>query len=567
MSNQRAPGVNITERDISEVLVPAGTSVGALVGAAYQGLTNQRVLITNDKEFVQMFGSPLTGAASEFPYYTALEFLKESGFLWYTRVTASTDKVGIVKITSAGATTANTEDELSTTSLLAVTGYEDGNTPTHYETIDKATSPGPLIIGSIGPGAYSADIGITVVGEGDTATSAVEYNGYGYNWAGKYPTGNDLYRINVYSKDSRDTTSEAGWDAGSGITPLKSVRPVESFIVSNNTEAKDSEQNSMYVKDVINGNSNYIYVHTNGTAMGSSLWTSGKKITALGTGVSTITADPTKGWDFYESKEAVDVNLLLAPYENASYSDTAAGVASTRRDCMAICQVGDADATVATGITLSTAKSTSYVASYAGGQYVYDPYTKKNITLPIATFAAKAYAFTDNVANVWNAPAGLTRGGVSGLGPYKAWNESEIGFMYNNNVNASKSIRGAGQYIWGQKTGQKKATALDRVNVRRLLLFIENSVEPLLEGYLFEQNTDAVRSRVVSNIDSFLQTIFAGGGLTKFSTICDETNNTPQVIDNNELAVDIYVQPSKTIEFINLQVTITRTGVNFSEIA
>lgn len=566
MANQRAPGVNITERDISEVLVPAGTSVGALVGAAHQGPTNQRVLITNDKEFIQTFGVPLTGSANEFPYYAALEFLKESGFLWFTRVTGTTDTVGTVNITSAGATTAVLATEKSTTDLLALPAYKDGNTPTDYETIETVSGQ-VLTIGAIGPGKHSADIGVIVVGTGDTATSAVEYNGNGYTWEGKYPAGNNLYRINVYLKDSRDSSSDAGWNAGSGITPLKSVRPIESFIVSNDPTAKDSELNSMFVKDVINGNSNYIYVNTNEAAMGGSIWTAGKAITALATGAADIAADPIKGWDFYASKEAVSANLLLAPYNTTTYCEAAAGVANTRRDCMAICQVGTVTDTTASGVTLGTTRSTSYVASYVGGEYVYDPYTKKNIILPIAAFAAKAYAFTDNVANVWNAPAGLSRGGVSGLAPYKAWNESEIGFMYNNNINASKSIRGAGQYIWGQKTGQTKASALDRVNVRRLLLYIENSVEPLLEGYLFEQNTDAVRSRVVSNINSFLQTIFAGGGLTKFDTVCDESNNTPQVIDNNELAVDIYVQPSKTIEFINLQVTITRTGVNFSEIA
>ena len=140
MANPRAPGVTITERDISEVLVPAGTSIGALVGGAYTGPTNQRVLITNDKEFVQTFGVPKKGSDSEFTYYAALEFLKESGFLWFTRATVGTDTVGFVTSTSAGVVTEGTVTEKSSTALLAIAGYKEGNTPIKYESMERAAA-------------------------------------------------------------------------------------------------------------------------------------------------------------------------------------------------------------------------------------------------------------------------------------------------------------------------------------------------------------------------------------------------------------------------------------------
>ncbi len=560
MANLRSPGVLITERDISEVIIPAGTSVGALVGGAHQGPTNQRKLITNDKEFVQTFGTPKTGAASEFPYYAALEFLKESGFLWFTRTTSSADTVGVSTVAADGTITSATESEKQTSTLLGTAGYEDGNTSINYETIETVTTD-PLIVGAIGPGSYSKDIGITIVTSAESSTSSLDYE-YGYNFVDKYPTSNKLYRINVYVKDSLDSETDAGWD---GSDPLKSVRPVETFIVSNEETDKDFDGNSMYVKDVINGKSKYVYVNTNGTELTAG---STAAVTALGEGLYDIlSADVEGGWDLYKSKEAVTPNILLAPYTHSPRSDAAAAIANSRKDCIAVCQVGFETVTDVTSLSVSSAKSTSYVSNYAGGEYVFDKYTRKTLVLPLAVFAGKAYAFNDNVANVWNAPAGLSRGAVNGSGPYKAFNESEIGFLYNQNINTLKAVRGSGEYIWGQKTGQKRSTALDRVNVRRLLLYIESSVEPLLQGYLFEQNTDALRSRVVANINSFLQTVFSGGGLTAFETVCDETNNTSQVIDSNQLAVDIYVQPTKTIEFINLQVTITRTGVDFSEIA
>ena len=143
--------------------------------------------------------------------------------------------------------------------------------------------------------------------------------------------------------------------------------------------------------------------------------------------------------------------------------------------------------------------------------------------------------------------------------------EEEIGTMYNKGINTSKRIRGAGDYMWGQKTGQVKASALDRINVRRLLLYIENTLEPQLADYLFDVNTDVIQSRVKTNIDQFLETIYAGGGLYNWKVVCDSTNNTPYSIDNYELNVDVYVQPVKTIEFINLNIIITRTGVSFTE--
>jgi phage tail sheath protein FI len=120
--------------------------------------------------------------------------------------------------------------------------------------------------------------------------------------------------------------------------------------------------------------------------------------------------------------------------------------------------------------------------------------------------------------------------------------------------------------MWGQKTAQKKASALDRINVRRLLLYIENTVEPSLLPFLFENNNDRTRSRVFAIVDQFLATVQAGGGLTAYRVVCDSTNNTSQVVDNNQLNVDIYVQPSKAIEFIQLQTVITRSGVNFNEV-
>jgi len=122
-----------------------------------------------------------------------------------------------------------------------------------------------------------------------------------------------------------------------------------------------------------------------------------------------------------------------------------------------------------------------------------------------------------------------------------------------------------GFVIYGQKTLQQAKSALDRVNVRRLLLYIENSIEPALVDFLFEPNTDGTRLRVSNIVDSFLATVQSGGGLNAYSVICDTSNNTPTIIDQNKLLLDMYVQPVKTIEQIYMTAIITRTGVSFAE--
>jgi phage tail sheath protein FI len=284
-----------------------------------------------------------------------------------------------------------------------------------------------------------------------------------------------------------------------------------------------------------------------------------------------INSDIAGAWSLFSSKEASTPNILIGPYDPSTQNTdnvAVANIANSRRDCIAVVGTGAVSATNVTTIVegKSSSFNSSYVAIYAGSDLISDSYSGKNLYVPKSVFAGALLARNDAVANVWDAPAGLSRGVLPSIGQYKIFNESEIGYLYNYNINTSKRIRGAGDIMWGQKTGQVKQSATDRINVRRLLLYIENTIEPSLLAYMFEANTDKVRSRVKAGLDGFLRTVYAGGGLTAYQVVCDETNNTPQVIDNNTLAIDIYVQPTKTIEYINVQIIITRTGVSFSEI-
>jgi phage tail sheath protein FI len=127
-------------------------------------------------------------------------------------------------------------------------------------------------------------------------------------------------------------------------------------------------------------------------------------------------------------------------------------------------------------------------------------------------------------------------------------------------------IRGTGFVMWGQKTAQQKKSALDRISVRRNLLFMENNIEIALFPFTFENNTVQTRLRVFSLIDNFLAGVQAGGGLTDYEVVVDETNNTPTIIDSNQMNVDVYVQPTRTAEFIQFTTIVTRTGISFSDV-
>ena len=585
MSNFRAPGIQFKEIDLSDPVIPQSTSVGAMVGPSHKGPTNRRVLVTSNTEFFQTFGTPISGVDSEFTYYAAEEFLKESGFLYFVRTTTSADTVGALEYTMTTADLSDTAtssfapescafSEGETKDVFLEAGFEDGNKPDNYYPVETSANAGAgITIAANSCGEWSKNIGVSVITPASSATTSALGFDYGYNWDGKFPPEFTYYRINVYFKNDNISESEAGWVPGSSA--ISGLIPDETYIVSNDPLARDFNGNSMYVKDVINGKSKYIYTvpGTDTNFLSKDLSVNG--IISLVPGDAEINTNPiVDGWDLFKDKDKSLPNILIAPYasgSNTNYTNArlaVAEIAASRKDCLAVINVGDLKSTPQEIVNArsNAAFNSSYVALYCGWDKIFDRYSSRNVYVPKSIFAAAIIARNDNLANPWNAPAGLARGNIGSLDQYRVFNEEEIGFMYNANINTSKRVRSIGDVMWGQKTGQLKASALDRINVRRLLTYIQNSIEPTLLNYLFEQNTPRLRTRVKSNIDDFLATVLAGGGLSAYEVISDESNNTPDSIDRNELAIDIFVQPTKTVEFINVRTIITRTGVSFSEV-
>ena len=215
---------------------------------------------------------------------------------------------------------------------------------------------------------------------------------------------------------------------------------------------------------------------------------------------------------------------------------------------------------------IDTAKSldTSYAATYWPWLRITDPTTKQLVWVPASTMIPGVYAYSDNVGERWFAPAGKNRGGLNTVrqAERKLTNANRDD-LYTGKVNPIATLARSGVVVFGQKTLQSKASALDRVNVRRLLITLKNFISQIADKLVFEQNTQSTRNNFLSQVNPYLESVQQRQGVYGFKVVMDESNNTPDVIDRNQLIGAIYIQPTKTAEFIYLDFNILPTGATF----
>ena len=212
----------------------------------------------------------------------------------------------------------------------------------------------------------------------------------------------------------------------------------------------------------------------------------------------------------------------------------------------------------------SNAKNTSYAASYWPWVQTVDPDSAQLVWVPASTMIGGVYAYNDSVSEPWFAPAGINRGGLSSVvRAEKKLSQANRDTLYTNKVNPIATFPGTGVVVYGQKTLQTKASALDRVNVRRLLIALKSYIGQVANNLVFEQNTIATRTSFLNQVNPYLESVQQRQGLYAFKVVMDSSNNTPDVIDRNQLVGQIYLQPTKTAEFIYLNFNILPTGVSF----
>jgi phage tail sheath protein FI len=261
-------------------------------------------------------------------------------------------------------------------------------------------------------------------------------------------------------------------------------------------------------------------------------------------------------------------NILLTPgLYNADYTSQATSIISNtqnRGDNLYVLDLVKYGQAVTDVTGQAKSRNTSYAASYWPWVQVIDPDTGTQVWVPASTVMGGVFAYNDAVSDPWFAPAGINRGGLGQVvRPERKLAQSTRDTLYTSKVNPIASFPGTGVVVYGQKTLQTRASALDRVNVRRLLIAMKSFISQIANNLVFEQNSIATRNNFLAQVNPYLEGIQQRQGLYAFKVVMDDTNNTADVIDRNQLVGQIYVQPTRTAEFIYLDFNITPTGAAF----
>jgi hypothetical protein len=288
----------------------------------------------------------------------------------------------------------------------------------------------------------------------------------------------------------------------------------------------------------------------------------------LATSVSPGSKAYKKALDAISNQDQWDFNLLVLPgviYDFHSYvANTALSLCEDRGDCFYIMDTVGLNATIASATAKAGEIDSNYAATYYPWLRVIDTNTNKLIWVPPSVILPEIYAYNDNVAAEWFAPAGLNRGGIaSAVGVRARLAQPARDTLYEGKVNPIAQFPGQGICVWGQKTLQRRRSALDRVNVRRLLIAVKKYIASVSRYLVFEQNVESTRNRFLNIVNPYLASVQERSGLFAFRVIMDESNNTPDVIDRNILYGQLYLQPTRTAEFIILDFNVLPTGATF----
>jgi uncharacterized protein len=273
------------------------------------------------------------------------------------------------------------------------------------------------------------------------------------------------------------------------------------------------------------------------------------------------------------NQDAYSYNLITIPGLIADETNYPSHVSSislllsivqSRGDSMFILDLVGYNSNIIPVTTNAITYDTSYAAAYWPWLQTIDPDSGRQVWVPASTMIPGVYAFNDSVAFPWIAPAGATRGVLSTVTRAERYlTQGNRDLLYENNVNSIATFPNTGVTVFGQKTLQKKQSALDRINVRRLLIELKGYISQIADSLVFEQNTVATRNDFLSQVNPYLSSVQQQQGLTSFKVIMDETNNTINTIDNNQLIGQIYLQPTRTTEFIILDFNVLPTGATF----
>jgi len=564
-----SPGVFQNESDQSLVQRGIQGTATALVGPTVLGQPFVPTYVTSYSEFAQKFGETFKSGSYYYEYLTSLaayDFFNNGGqTLLVTRVISGTSGVS----TYASASVASSAS-LGTSFTLETLAWGDqmnnsGSITNGALALGTATNVRYEII-SLNTGSGTFNLAIRA---GNDNTAQTNYLETFPNLSLDPALPNYISRVigdtkPVYRVDGDGTPYidyTGSYANASSYVRIKSVTTPNIDSIDNNGNFKTGSYSGSLP---IVGSGSIGGAFQGGLAATATTQFMNETITT--TNIQGFApADYQVAFNLLNNKDEYQFNVLIAPGITLDNSAAATMISTCegRGDAIAMmdCKVYGSTVTGATAV--ASGQSSNYAATYWPWVQLFSTKLGKAVWAPASTIMGGVLAFNDQVGAEWFAPAGLNRGGVSALKAERKLSQADRDALYEGNVNPLATFPGNGVVVFGQKTLQKKATALDRVNVRRLLITLKDFIGQVGNNLVFEQNTTITRNRFLSQVNPYLDSIVQRQGLYAYQVVMDDSNNTPDVIDRNQLVGQIYIQPTKTAEFIILNFNVLPTGATF----
>ena len=568
-----SPGVLSIENDQSQVTQGPVTVGAAIIGPTVKGPVEIPTLVTSYSDYVNKFGTTFVSGSDVYSYFTSI-----TAYNYFNNGGESLLVSRIVSGTYSSATSSFISG--STTGSVASGSVFVLETLSKGTIMNSADSTAAIPTGSLGngtvdnirweivsPDTASGTFGLLIRQGNDTPNSKIVLE----TWTNlsldpKQPNFISKvigdYTLN-YNPTNNQIEISGSYPNASRYVRVKSVIPTPDYLDNTGTPK------AAYTP--------FIPVAKNGVfggAVGNMEATNDNKYFDKISNTNSqglVAANYNDMIDLLSNQDDYRFNVLLTPGLVNDFSNHSSAISSLitntqgRGDSLFVLDLVGYGSSVTSVSGQASTRDTSYAASYWPWCQIQDPSSGKNVWVPASVLIAGVYAYNDRVAEPWFAPAGINRGGLGTvIRAEQKLSQAQRDTLYQTKVNPIVTFPGTGTVVYGNKTLQTKASALDRVNVRRLLISLKGYIGQVANTLVFEQNTTATRNQFLAQVNPYLESVQQRQGLFAFRVVMDESNNTPDVIDRNQLVGAIYLQPTKTAEFIYLNFNITPTGASFA---
>ena len=574
-----SPGVLARENDQSQITAGPIQAGAAIIGPTVKGQQNIPKLVTSYSEYQAAFGTTFLSGSNQFTFFTSISaynyFQNGGSTLLVTRVTpedftpatSSYINTGSVGTTVSANVSPFTLETLSHGNIMNSTG--SGTATGTNGTLTSGSADNfrwEITNPSTSSGVFSL-----IVRQGNDTTTAKQVVETFSNLS------LDPLATNYISKVIGDQVQNVAGSTGAYYLQSSGSYPNASrFIRVKSVDAQTPNyfDNAGVPKDIFTGSIPAAQSGAFGAGEGN-ITGSGNPSNFYNNIDNTdsqgmIGSDYDIAINLLANRDDFRYNLITAPGLVLANSTTGAGWTTiqsnceTRGDAIFVGDLVNYDSSLTQVTAQAASVDSSYVATYWPWLQVIDPDSRELVWVPASTMIPGVYAYNDRAGEPWFAPAGINRGGLGVVNQAeRKLTNTNRDDLYTGKVNPIATFPGQGVVVFGQKTLQTKASALDRVNVRRLLITLKNYISQIADTLVFEQNTAATRNTFLSQVNPYLESVQQRQGLYAFKVVMDNSNNTPDVIDRNELIGAVYLQPTKTAEFIYLDFNILPTGASF----